>query len=80
MTGRATEPGSSVAGAVHMGRPGVPRLALSGQEACEALGCGWDFWRQHVEPELRLVRRGRRKLVSVAELQDWLDRSGEHVL
>jgi len=58
----------------------VPRLALTIEEACAALGCGWDFWRAHVEPELRVVRRGRKKLVAVAELQRWLDESGEKVL
>lgn len=52
---------------------GVPRLALSVQEACEALGCGWDFFAEHVAPELRIVRRGRRKLIAVAELERWLD-------
>lgn len=58
-------------------RPGPPRLALSVGEACESLGVSWDFWREHVEPELRVVRRGRRKLVAVAELGRWLDRSAD---
>jgi hypothetical protein len=61
-------------------RPGVPRLALSVQEACGALGISWSFWRVHVEPEVRVVRAGRRKLVSVTELQRWLDEHGERVL
>lgn len=58
----------------------VPRLALSVEEACAALGVGWDFWREHIEPEVRIVRRGRRKLVAVTELQRWLAESGETVL
>jgi hypothetical protein len=58
----------------------VPRLALSIEEACAALGCSWDFWREHVAPEVRLVRRGRRKLVPVAELERWLADSVECVL
>jgi hypothetical protein len=62
-------------------RPGnVPRLALSIGEACEALGCGWDFFHEHIEPELRVVRRGRRKLVATAELARWLDANAESVL
>lgn len=71
-----------MSGSNHMERerPTVHRLALSVSEACEALGCGWDFWREHVEPELRIVRRGRRKMVAVAELADWLERSGERTL
>lgn len=58
----------------------VPRLALSVEEACEALGCSWDFWREHVEPEVRVVRRGRKKLVPVRELERWLEAQAEAVL
>jgi len=58
----------------------VPRLALSIEEACAALGVGWDFWQEHIAPDVRVVRRGRRKLVSVQELQRWLDEHGERVL
>lgn len=61
-------------------RGGSLRLALSTAEACDALGVSWDFWREHVEPELRVVRRGRRKLVAVAELEAWLDREAERAL
>ena len=50
----------------------VPRLALSREEAAAALGIGLDFLDEHVVPELRVVRRGRRKLVPVAELERWL--------
>lgn len=58
----------------------VPRLALSIEEACAALGVSWDFWREHVAPEVRIVRRGRRKLVPVRELERWLERRAEAVL
>lgn len=58
----------------------VPRLALDVGEACEALGVGWDFWNEHVAPEVRIVRRGRRKLVPVTELAAWLDANAEAVL
>ncbi len=56
------------------------RLALSINEACEALGVGWDFWHEHIEPEIRLVRLGRRKLVPVTELQAWLERNAARTL
>ncbi len=59
---------------------GVPRLALSVSEACEALGVSWDYWREHVSAEVRIVRRGRRKLVPVSELERWLEASAERVL
>ena len=61
-------------------REGVPRLALDVTEACEALGVSWDFWREHVAPDVRIVRRGRRKLVPVAALERWLDENAERAL
>jgi hypothetical protein len=60
--------------------PAGPRLALNVEEACAALGVSWDFWHDHIAPEVRIVRRGRRKLVAVSELQRWLDRNSELVL
>jgi excisionase family DNA binding protein len=50
----------------------VPRLALSPDEAAASLGISRDFLDQHVMPELRVVRRGRRRLVPVRELERWL--------
>ncbi|MGO9974398.1 MAG: hypothetical protein ACLP01_16660 [Solirubrobacteraceae bacterium] len=50
----------------------VPRLSLNVKEACAALGVSWDVWRAHIEPDMRLVRVGTRKLVPVAELERWL--------
>ena len=50
----------------------VPRLALSPDEAARALGVSRDFFDEHIAPELRIVRRGRRKLIDVRELQRWL--------
>jgi hypothetical protein len=69
---------SALLGAV--GQASVPRLALSVDEACQALGVSWDFWHEHVAPEVRIVRRGRRKLIPVAELERWLADSAEAVL
>lgn len=57
----------------------APILALSVEQACEALGVSWDTWRVHIEPDMRLVRLGRRKLIPVSELQAWLDRHAEGV-
>jgi excisionase family DNA binding protein len=58
----------------------VPRLALSPDEAAEALGVSRDYLDEHIGPELRWIRRGRRKLVAVAELERWLAESGAHTL
>lgn len=49
------------------------RLALSPIEAAIALGVSRDFFDQHLLPELRIVRRGRRRLIPVRELERWLD-------
>lgn len=53
----------------------IPRLAYSPDEAAVALGCSRDFFDEHVKPELRLVRRGRRVFVAIAELERWLARN-----
>ncbi|MGH3038407.1 MAG: excisionase family DNA-binding protein [Gaiellaceae bacterium] len=52
-----------------------PRLALSPDEAAAVLGVSRDYFDEHVIAELRIVRRGRRILVSLAELERWLDRA-----
>lgn len=52
-----------------------PRLALSPEEAAGVLGVSRDYFDEHILFELRVVRRGRRILVALAELQRWLDRS-----
>jgi excisionase family DNA binding protein len=56
------------------------RLALSKAEAAEALGVSVDFLEDHVLPELRVVRVGRRRLIAVSELKRWLAEHGERVL
>ncbi len=45
------------------------RLALSKCEVGEALGVSVDFLEEHVMHELRVVRRGRRRLIPVRELE-----------
>jgi len=57
--------------------PSPPVLAVDLGRAAEALGVGNDFFREHVKPELRIVRRGRRQFVAMSELKRWLDQSAE---
>jgi excisionase family DNA binding protein len=52
-----------------------PRLALSPDEAAGVLGVSRDYLDEHVISELRIVRRGRRILIALTELERWLDRS-----
>jgi hypothetical protein len=49
----------------------IPRIALTPAEAAAAIGVGPDFFDANVAPELRLVRRGRKRLVPVSELERW---------
>ena len=58
----------------------APRLALNIKDACQALSVSWDVWKQHIEPDVRIVRIGTRKLVPVAELQRWLADHAETTL
>jgi hypothetical protein len=61
-------------------RRSVPTLALGIAEACAALGVSHAYWQEHVAGEVKIVRRGRRKLVAVAELERWLDANAERTL
>ena len=58
----------------------LPRLALSPEEAATVLGVSRDYFDTHIAPELRIVRRGRRKLVPLRELDAWLDREANFTL
>jgi hypothetical protein len=53
----------------------IPRIALTPPEAAAAIGVGPDFFDQNVAPELRLIRRGRKRLVPVTELERWVTES-----
>ncbi len=61
-------------------RPTVNRLAYSKAEVAESLGVSVDFVEDHVWPDLRVVRKGRRTFAPVAELETWLDRNAERIL
>jgi excisionase family DNA binding protein len=58
----------------------VPRFSLTRSEAATSLGVSVDFFEQHVQPELRLVRRGRLVLVPVAELERWVAQNAARTL
>lgn len=57
----------------------MPRVALSRQEAAVSLAMSIDSFERHVQPELRLIRRGKLRLVPVAELERWPNESAESV-
>jgi excisionase family DNA binding protein len=60
--------------------PTVPRLALSKSEAADALGVSVDFLEEHVLHELKIVRRGRSRLIPLKELQRWIDINAHRTL
>jgi hypothetical protein len=51
------------------------RLALTPAEAAAAIGCSLDTFTRNVLRELRVVRRGRKTFIAVAELERWLERN-----
>ena len=58
----------------------VPRVALRVAEAAESLGVSPYYFAEHVAPELRWTRRGRVKLVAVAELERWVADNAEYAV
>jgi hypothetical protein len=59
----------------------VPTFALATDEAAAAaLGVSVDFYCKHIRPELRVVRRGRKRLVPVAEITRWLSENAARAL
>ena len=58
----------------------VPRITLTRVEAAAALGMSLDSFERHVQPELRLVRRGSIRLVPVSELTRWAIDAAERTI
>jgi hypothetical protein len=58
----------------------IPRIALTPPEAAAAIGVGPDFFDANVAPEIRIVRRGRKRLVPVSELERWMVENADRPL
>jgi hypothetical protein len=58
----------------------IPRVTLTPAEAAAALGVGPDFFNNEIRPDLQLIRRGRKVLVPVAELERWVSENLERPL
>lgn len=56
------------------------RLTLTPKEAAAALGCSRDFFDEHVKPELRVIRRGKLRLIPVRELARWVEESASRAV
>jgi hypothetical protein len=58
----------------------VPRLALTPTEAAAALGMGLTSFKKYVQPQLRIVRRGKLRVIPVSEVERWAEENAERVL
>jgi excisionase family DNA binding protein len=67
--------GKSAGNAARARSGGLPRLSVSPDEAAAMLGVSRDYFDEHILPDLRIVRRGRRILVPLSELERWLERN-----
>ncbi len=55
----------------------VPRVVLSRMEAAQSLGMSLDSFERHVQPELKLIRRGKLRLIPLVELERWAIENAE---
>lgn len=55
----------------------APRFAFSRAEAARSLGMGLTTFEQRVQPDLRVVRVGRKVLVPARELERWITENVE---
>lgn len=58
----------------------APRFALTIEEAAESIGIGRTAFREHVLPELRVVRVGAKPVIPCAELERYLEREARRML
>lgn len=54
-------------------RPPPPRLGLTIAEAAQAIGVSESSFKRHVQPELKVVRRGSIRIIPVHEIERWLE-------
>ena len=55
----------------------IPRFALTPSEAAASIGVGLDFFDRLVAPDLRVIRKGRKRLIPVTELERWVAENSE---
>ena len=58
----------------------IPRIALDREEAAASLGMSVDSLDRYVSPSVRVIRRGKLRLIPVSELDAWADANAERVL
>ena len=55
-------------------------VAVSREDAALLLSVGLTFFEEEIQPELKLIRRGRKRLVPVSELPRWVRANAAPVL
>ena len=55
----------------------IPRVCLTPPEAAAALGVGDTFFDREICPDLKVIRRGRKRLIPLRELERWSDQNAE---
>jgi excisionase family DNA binding protein len=58
----------------------VVRLALTRREAAEALGISLNSFERHVQPEVKVVRRGKLRLIPISALERWLEENAASIV
>lgn len=61
------------------GLAAIPRLALTPTEAASALGMGLTSFKKYVQPDVRVIRRGKLRVIPVRELERWAEENAEDV-
>jgi len=56
------------------------RVALAREEAAAVLGMSLDSFERYVQPDIAMIRRGRMRLVPVAELTRWANEMAEKTI
>ncbi|HEU0023734.1 MAG TPA: hypothetical protein VFQ12_03845 [Thermoleophilaceae bacterium] len=55
-------------------------VAVTREDAARALGMSLDSFERFVQPEIKLIRKGRLRLVPVEELRKWAEANAERTL
>jgi hypothetical protein len=76
---QAEDPAGARGAGTRSGGYAVPQLLVSVRMAAEMLGVKEDCFEDHVEPRVKIVRIGRRKLIPTAELEAFIEREAYRV-
>jgi excisionase family DNA binding protein len=57
------------------GKSAPLRLGLTVAEAAQVVGMSESSFKRHVQPELRIVRRGSLRIIPLSEIEQWLERN-----